>query len=234
MGSWFRAVLCVLSVTAALAAQAYAGGEGPAPQPRLGDEMIVAAVSPSDAVVKEEDARARREREQRQADRQDRLDSLPSGALKRSARSVGGLCFAPAGADEGNGFGAEFYHAGPDGRLTGGALWFAGSLMTPDVGAPIPHEDFTRRAYDRRWGLLYLFGNDDGRLAVIGGIGPAVVQVQYIDRSNVTGWTWDGGTRTVLGLQGQLGALVHVGKKSALRLGWDSQFGGFAGLAVGL
>ncbi len=234
MRSWFRAALCALSVTAALAAQAQASGEGPTTGPRFDGEMIVVAVSPSDAVIKEEDARAKREREQRRTGSRDRRDSLSSRASGRTLPGLGGICFAPAGADEGNGFGMEFYHTRRDGRLAGGALWFAGSLMKPDVDAAIPHQDFTRRDYDSRWGLLYLFGNDDGRVAVIGGIGPAVVQVQSIDRSNVTGWTWDGGTRTVLGLQGQLGALVHVSRKSALRLGWDSQFGGFAGLAFGL
>jgi hypothetical protein len=202
-----------------------------------GRGLAMAAASPDEEVLKEEDARGKRARERRRArehtEEDELLDALYADASKSLTIKAGGVCYAPVGSDEGSGFGAEIYRVRRDGRLVGGALWFAGSLKTPDVDVPIPHQDFTRRGYDSGWGLLYLFGRDDGRTALIGGIGPALVQVQYIDRSNVTGWTWDGGSRTVLGLQCQFGLLVHTGRRSAFRLGWDSQFGGFGGLSFG-
>jgi len=144
---------------------------------------------------------------------------------------AGSLLYAPSGADEGAGGGLELCRVRGDGRIVGGALWFAGSLgPSPDVDAPIPHSDFTRRGYDSRWGLLYLFGKDGKRAGWIAGLGAAVVETNYVDTSNVTGWTWDGGSERNVEFQGQVGVLVDVGKGSVLRAGWDSQFGAFGGV----
>jgi hypothetical protein len=223
------AVLCLLAASLACGAEAamqegatqhQVSGEAAAPSAAEGEPASDEAKGRA-----EQKARTRREREE---------DALPDVCLGRMGARAGGLVYAPARTEHGNGFGAEFYWWRKDGRLSGGALWFAGSLAPmPDVDAPIPHADFTRRGYDSRWGVLYLFGRDDGQVALVGGLGLAIVKVDYIDTSTVTGWTWDGGTRATYGLQAQVGALVHAGDNAAIRLGYDSQFGGFIGLSLG-
>jgi hypothetical protein len=230
-----RRMLLVMAVSLALAA---AIGQQQAPAQQSAAESALEPRStepaPAQTAVRKEveawDEARRRKRHERSE-----TDSHPATATPYPRRiQMGALTYAPQGAKEGSGFGLELYQVRRDRRLRGGAFWFAGAIAPePDVKAPIPHSDFTRRGYDSRMGLLYLFGRDDGRVAAIGGVGLALVQVQYIDTSNVTGWTWDGGTHTVLGFQGQAGVLAHLGGRTALRLGYDSQFGGFAGLAFG-
>jgi hypothetical protein len=224
------AVVCLFPIAFACIAEAAAqeaatdpqvSGEGAAPSAAEGEPASDEAKGRV-----EQKARTRREIEK---------DALSGVSLGHMGARAGGLVYAPARTEQGNGFGAEFYWWRKGDRLSGGALWFAGSLAPiPDVDAPIPHEDFTRRGYDSRWGVLYLFGRDNGQFALIGGLGLAMVKVDYIDTSTVTGWTWDGGTKATYGLQAQLGALVHAGNNAAVRLGYDSQFGGFAGLTFGL
>ena len=154
--------------------------------------------------------------------------TIPAVASERAA----GLLYAPGGAEEGSGWGAEFYRIDEDGALRGGAVWFAGTLAPePDVDTTIPHWDYYTETYDSRWGLLYLWGRDNGRVALISGIGVAIVETVYIDHSNVTGWTWDGGWETSIEPQAQIGMLFHAGQNAALRVGYDSQFGAFAGFA---
>jgi hypothetical protein len=224
-------VLCLLSVSLSVGAEA-AMQEGATP-PEVSGHVAAPSTAeggPASDEAKgraEEKTRSRREREVPEA-------ALPDVDLSRMGFRAGGLVYAPARTEHGNGFGAEFHWGRKDGRLSGAALWFAGSLAPiPDVDARIPHDDFTRRDYDSRWGLLYLFGRDNGRAALVGGLGLAITKVDHIDTSAVTGWTWDGGTKTTFGLQAQLGALVHAGENSAVRFGYDSQFGGFIGLSFG-
>jgi hypothetical protein len=185
------AVLCLLPASLACGAEA-AMQDGDTHQ-----QVSAQAAAPSAAEGRpasdeaegraEQKARTRREREE---------DVLPGVRLDRMGVRAGGLVYAPARTEHGNGFGAEFYWWRKDGRLSGGALWFAGSLAPiPDVDAPIPHADFSRRGYDSRWGLLYLFGRDSGRAALVGGLGLAIVRTDYLDTSAVTGLTWDGGSR---------------------------------------
>ncbi len=194
-----------------------------------------AAPSAAEGEPASDEAKGRAERKTREyRERKALEEALPDVRFGPMGARAGGLVYAPARTEQGNGFGAELYWCRKDGRLSGAALWFAGSLAPiPTVDAPIPHEDFTRRGYDSQWGLLYLFGLNSGRVALVGGLGLAIVKVDYIDTSAVTGWTWDGGTEAVFGLQAQLGALVHAGGNAAIRLGYDSQFGGFAGLSFG-
>ncbi len=223
------AVVCLFPISSICIADAAA-------QERATDGHVsgeVAAPSAAEGELASDEAKGRVEQKARERRKREK-DALPDVRFGRMGARAGGLVYAPARTEHGNGFGAEFYWWRKDGRLSGGALWFAGSLAPiPDVDAPIPHVDFTRRAYDSRWGVLYLFGRDNGQVALIGGLGLAIVKVDYIDTSTITGWTWDGGTRATFGLQAQLGALVHAGDNAAIRLGYDSQFGGFVGLSFG-
>jgi hypothetical protein len=225
------AVLSLLPASLAFGAEA-AMQEGTSHHQVSGE---VAAPSVAEGEPTSDEAKGRAEQKTRTyRERQMLEEALPDVRLGRMGVRAGGLVYAPARTEQGNGFGAEFYWCRKDGRLSGGALWFAGSLAPiPTVDAPIPHEDFTRRGYDSRWGLLYLFGRNSGRAVLVGGLGLAIVKVDYVDTSAITGWTWDGGTRAVFGLQAQLGALVYAGDNAAVRLGYDSQFGGFVGLTVG-
>ncbi len=221
------AVMCLFPVSAACIAQA-ATQEGATDR-----HVSVVAANETQSGPAQDEAKGRTEQKARTR-REEEKDALPDVRFGRMGARAGGLVYAPARTEHGNGFGAEFYWWRKDDRLSGGALWFAGSLAPiPDVDAPIPHGDFTRRGYDSRWGVLYLFGRDNGHVALIGGLGLAIVKVDHIDTSTITGWTWDGGTRATYGLQAQLGALVHAGDNAAVRLGYDSQFGGFAGLSFG-
>lgn len=225
------AALSLLSVSFARGAEAPAQ-EGA--RNRQGSDEVPPA-NETEAEPAQDEAKGRAEQRTRTHREREMLEeALPDVRVGRMGARAGGLVFAPARTEHGNGFGAELYWRRKDGRLSGGALWFAGSLAPiPDVDAPIPHFDFTRRGYDSRWGVLYLFGRDNGHAALVGGLGLAIVKVDYIDTSTVTGWTWDGGSRANFGLQAQLGALVHAGEDAAIRLGYDSQFGGFIGLTAG-
>jgi len=148
------------------------------------------------------------------------------------ALGAGGILYSPGGAREGSGIGLEAYRVAPDGTLRGGALWFAGSIAPePDVDTTIPHSDYHTKSYDSRWGLLYLHGRETGKVTLIGGIGVAVVNTDYIDVSNVTGWSWDGGSDTTVESEVQLGLLIRIQERAGVRLGVDSQFGTFAGVA---
>ena len=228
----------VLVVLSSLPTSLTHASEDPRPEDATDSQVTgeVAAASETERCPAQDEAKGRAEQRTRARREREVLEKvIPNVGLSRVGARAGGLVFAPARTEHGNGFGAEFYAVRRDGRLSGGALWFAGSLApTPDVDASIPHVDFTRRGYSSRWGVLYLFGQDNGRLALVGGLGLAIVKADYIDTSTVTGWTWDGGTRANFGLQAQVGALAHAGDNVAVRLGYDSQFGGFAGLIFGL
>ena len=226
-----------LAVVSLLPASLSHAAEDPGPEGATNVQVTgeVAAANETEGSPAEDEAKGRAEQRRRTRREREVLEEVfPDVRVSRMGVRAGGLVFAPARTEQGNGFGAEIYWRRKDGRLSGGALWFAGSLApTPDVDAPIPHVDFTRRGYDSRWGVVYLFGRDNGRAALVGGLGLAIVRVDYIDTSAVTGWTWDGGSRATFGMQAQVGALVHAGEDAAIRFGYDSQFGGFVGLTFG-
>jgi hypothetical protein len=132
-------MLLALTVALALAVEAPARGEGPTPGPQPAAEAVTPAAPSGDEATKEATARSKYERERRRADREELLDMLlPEAAVAPPRVRGGGICYAPAGTEEGSGFGAEFYRVGREARLAGGGLWFAGSLETPDIDAPIP------------------------------------------------------------------------------------------------
>lgn len=231
-----RSMLISVTLCLAAALPALAAGESPAaPSEDLQTQQEAAPAAPSseNPLSQEAEGRVERTRRDRVAAREAAKVPVPRPQAPRVRTTTLGLAYAPRGAKEGSGFGLEYYSVRPDGRLSGGALWFAGSIApTPDVDAPVPHWDFTRRGYDSRWGLIYLFGQGEGRVAAIGGVGLSVVRTDYVDTSNVTGWTWNGGDKTHLGLQAQFGALVHLSDTAALRLGYDSQFGPLVGFVL--
>lgn len=157
---------------------------------------------------------------------------LTLGASLASAGT--GVLYAPGGSEEGSGIGVELLRAGESGSVRGAALWFAGSIApSPDVDTAIPHGDFYSETYDSRWGLLYLVGKDTGKVTLLGGVGVALVTSDYRDISNVTGWSWDGGSKTSVEPQFQAGLRIPLSESGGVRLGFDTQFGAFAGASFG-
>ena len=84
-----------------------------------------------------------------------------------------------------------------EGLYLGFGGWVFGSWSSePDVDAPIPHSDYRTTSADRGGiGLLGLGGVEVfNGFYLFGGAGVDYVQTSYIDTSNVTGWTWNGGS----------------------------------------
>jgi len=122
-------------------------------------------------------------------------ESAPKPSPREALNAV---LWSAEATDEMSSFG--FFHLKEqkqEGLYLGFGGWFFGSWgAQPDVDAPIPHGDYRTTSADRGGvGLLGLGGVKvfDG-VYLAAGAGIDYVQTSYIDTSNVTGWTWAGGS----------------------------------------
>jgi len=148
-------------------------------------------------------------------------------------RSFGVLC--AQGPENGQEAWSLEFMRGRGGAWDGLALWWSGQpFLSEDViDTSIPHTDY--RVYEEHGslGLEYLRGSGSPKALFIVGIGAVMDETRFIQVSNVTGWKWNGGTRDQWKVTAQAGTRLELAPGFDLRVGYDSHYRGFGGVAFG-
>ena len=116
------------------------------------------------------------------------------------------------------------------------AVWSSGKPFQGEnvIDTSIPHGDYHIREEHGSIGFQYLHASGSPRALAILGVGFVADETRYIQVSNVTGWEWSGGSDTRYKPTAQAGARLQLGPKVSLRVGYDSKYRAFGGLAFNI